>query len=160
MKKMIKLTAVALSALCLITGFAFLPAASVNAYAIPADMDISVTERDASGEYSTENAVYLSPDGDLIITEAGIYILTGTYTDKMILVDASAEDKVQIVLENAILTNRNGPAIYIRSADKVFLTSAEGTENTISDGSGYYFIDSETTPDAAVFSKEDLTVFA
>lgn len=158
MKKMINLTAIVLSALCLITGFAFLPAASVNAYAIPAELDISVTERDASGEYSAENAVFLSPDDELTITEAGVYILTGTYTDKMILVDASAEDKVQIVLENAILTNRNGPAIYIRSADKVFLTSAEGTENTISDGSGYYFTDSETTPDAAVFSKEDLTV--
>ena len=158
MNKMIRLTAIVLSALCLITGFAFLPAASVDAYAIPSNLDTSVTERDASGEYSTEDAVYLSPDDDLTITKAGVYILSGTYMNRMVTVDAGTEDKVQIVLENAILTNENGPAIYIRSADKVFLTAAAGTENTVSDGSGYTFTDGDTTPDAAVFSKEDLTV--
>ena len=41
---------------------------------------------------------------------------------------------------------------------QVFLTAAAGTENTVSDGSGYTFSDSETTLDAAVFSKEDLTI--
>ena len=158
MNKLIKLTATILSALCLMSGCVFLPAISVDAYAIPTDMDTSVTEKDASGEYSTEDAVYLSPDDDLIITKAGVYILRGTYMNRMVTVDAGKEDKVQIVLENAILTNENGPAIYIRSADKVFLTAAAGTENTVSDGSGYTFSDSETTLDAAVFSKEDLTI--
>ena len=76
----------------------------------------------------------------------------------MIVVDAGEEARVQLVLKDASLSNSSGPAIYVRSADKVFLTAAEGTVNTISDGSAYSFTDEETTPDAAVFSRDDLTI--
>jgi hypothetical protein len=76
----------------------------------------------------------------------------------MIVVEAGAEDKVQLVLENALISNENGPAIYVKSADKVFLTAAEGTVNEISDGAAYTLTDDDTTLDAAVFSKADLTV--
>ncbi len=117
----------------------------------------SVSERDASGDYDAAEAVTLSPEDDLTITEAGVYILSGSY-EKMIVVDAGEEAKVQLVLKNATLTNGNGPAVYVRSADKVFLTAAEGTVSTISDGSNYTFTDEETTPDAAVFSRDDLTI--
>ena len=117
----------------------------------------SVSERDASGDYDATETVTLSPEDDLTITEGGVYILSGSY-EKMIVVDAGEEAKVQLVLKNATLTNSNGPAVYVRSADKVFLTAAEGTVNTISDGSSYSFTDEETTPDAAVFSKDDLTI--
>ena len=117
----------------------------------------SVSERDASGDYDATEAVTLSPEDDLTITEGGVYILSGSY-EKMIVVDAGEEAKVQLVLKNATLTNSNGPAVYVRSADKVFLTAAEGTVNTISDSSSYSFTDEETTPDAAVFSKDDLTI--
>ena len=158
MKKTTKLAATVLTALCLTAGCAFLPSISTEAYAIPTNLDTSVTERDASGDYNTEKAVYLSPEDNLTITQAGVYILSGNYQNKMITVDAGEEDKIQIVLENTVLTNENGPAIYVRSADKVFITAAEGTENTISDGSGYKLTDNETTLDAAVFSKEDLTI--
>ena len=158
MKTITKLTATVLTALCLIAGCAFLPSISVEAHAIPANLDTSVTERDSSGEYNTEKAVYLSPEDNLTITQTGVYILSGSYKNKMITVDAGEEDKIQIVLENAVLTNESGPAIYVRSADKVFLTAAEGTENTISDGSNYVITDGETNLDAAIFSKEDLTI--
>ncbi|MBQ3865110.1 MAG: carbohydrate-binding domain-containing protein [Clostridia bacterium] len=120
--------------------------------------DTSVSDRDASGEYDTSDARALSPDGDLTITTAGVYILSGTYENQMITVDAGEEDKVQIVLDNAVITNAEGPAIYVRSADKVFITAKEGTVNTISDGSGYTLTDDDTTLDAAVFSKDDLTI--
>ena len=186
MKKTTKLAASVLAALGLLAGFVPLLSASADSLstvsgsgetvlvsgatpssknktvpsgiAAPSEIDTSVSERDASGKYNAEEAVYLSAEDDLTITHAGVYVLTGNYTDKMIVVDAAKEDKVQIVLENAVLSNKNGPAVYIRSADKVFLTAADGTENTISDGSGYTLSDGETTLDAAVFSKEDLTV--
>ncbi len=124
----------------------------------PASPDVSVSQRDASGEYDASQAVTLSPGGDLTITEAGVYILSGSYENAMIVVDAGEEDKVQLVLSNAVITNENGPAIYVRSADKVFLTAAEGTVNTVSDGSDYSLSDGETALDAAVFSKADLTI--
>ena len=120
--------------------------------------DSAVSNRDASGEYDTAGAVTLSPGGDLTITAAGTYILSGTYENQMIVVNAGEEDKVQLVLDTAEMTNANGPAIYIRNADKVFLTAAGGTVNTISDGVGYSLTDGDTALDAAVFSKEDLTI--
>ena len=131
---------------------------TASAETLSSDADYSVSKRDASGEYDAAEAVTLSPDDDLTITEAGVYILSGSYENTMIVIDAGEEDKVQLVLSNAALSNENGPAIYVRSADKVFITAAEGTVNTISDGSDYTLSDGETTLDAAVFSKEDLTI--
>ena len=122
------------------------------------EIDTSVSERDASGTYDGSEAYVLSPGEDLTIREGGIYILSGIYTNQMIVVDAGEEAKVQIVLQNADISNENGPAIYVRSADKVFLTAEEGTENTISDGSDYSVTEDDTTIDAAVFSKDDLTI--
>ena len=118
----------------------------------------TVTERDASGDYDASGAVTLASSDDLTITEAGTYILSGKYEDQTIIVEVGKEDKVQLVLQNAELTNADGPAILIRSADKVFLTAADGTENTISDGTGYTLTEGDAEVDAAVFSKEDLTI--
>lgn len=117
-----------------------------------------VSERDASGEYDASAAVTLAPGDDLTISEAGIYILSGSYENQMLTVQAGDEDKVQIVLNNAQIANADGPAILVRSADKVFLTAAAGSENSISDGSGYTLKEGDTAVDAAVFSKADLTV--
>ena len=118
----------------------------------------TVTERDASGDYDASEAVTLASSDDLTITEAGTYVLSGKYEDQTIIVEVGKEDKVQLVLQNAELTNADGPAILIRSADKVFLTAADGTENTISDGTDYTLTEGDAEVDAAVFSKEDLTI--
>ena len=170
MKKSVKTILVSALALVLLVGCGFVPAASAEspaaaassdgtgaAAASAASPDSSVSKRDASGEYDASEAVKLSPKDTLTITEAGVYLLSGEY-EGMIVVEAGEEDKVQLVLENASITNEDGPAIVVRSADKVFLTAAEGTVNTISDGKDYTLTDGETTVDAAVFSKADLTI--
>ena len=171
MKKSLKITLVCALALFLLAGCAAAPASSaenlstaysstgtvLTAALSASDPDTTVSKRDASGEYDASEAVALAPDGDLTITEAGTYVLSGNY-DGMIVVEVGEEDKVQLVLANAAITNESGPAIYVRSADKVFLTAAEGTVNTISDGSDYTLTDDDTTLDAAVFSRDDLTI--
>ena len=91
------------------------------------------------------------------ITSGGTYTLSGNITDTMVTVDAGNAD-VTIILDGATIKNSKGPAIYVRSADKVTVTLASGTTNTISDGSSYSITDSDSTLDAAVFSKADLTV--
>ena len=52
---------------------------------------------------------------------------------------------------------RLSAAIYVRSAKKVFVTLAEGTENTLANGGSYIAID-DNNIDAVIFSKEDLTL--
>ena len=142
--------------------FCFRIAASASDGAAPSaaaeSAESLVSDRDASGLYDASAAVTLAPGDDLTITAAGVYILSGSYENQMLLVQAGDEDKVQIVLNNAHLSNADGPAILIRSADKVFLTAAEGSENSISDGSGYSLTEGDTAVDAAVFSKADLTL--
>ena len=115
---------------------------------LASEYDISVSKRDASGEYDAQEAVTLLPDDDLTITVAGVYMLSGNYENTMIVVDVSKEDKVQLVLANANLSNANGPAIYVRSADKVFITAAEGTVKTLSPRVNIlnYFIDKVDMP--------------
>ena len=171
MKKSLKTTLVSALALCMLVGCGFSPAASAETLSAASSsggtvltvalsdsaIDTSVSDRDASGEYDASEAVKLSADGDLTITEAGVYVLSGDYAG-MIVIDSGEEDKVQLVLENASITNDSGPAIFVRSADKVFITAAAGTVNTISDGSDYTLTDGDTTLDAAVFSKDDLTI--
>ena len=91
------------------------------------------------------------------ITSGGTYTLSGNITDTMVTIDAANAD-VTIILNDATIKNSKGPAIYVRSADKVTITLASGTTNTISDGSSYSITDSDSTLDAAIFSKADLTI--
>ncbi|MEL7567771.1 MAG: carbohydrate-binding domain-containing protein, partial [Dehalobacterium sp.] len=90
--------------------------------------------------------------------DAGVYVLTGTLTDGRIMVEAADSDKVQIVLNEVSLTSSDNAPIYVKQADKVFLTLAEGTKNAVTDGAAYTLADGEEEPDAAIFSKEDLTI--
>ncbi len=161
MNKILKNTLTGALSLCLLAGCGLSGTGWTQASAADdaaAVIDISVSDRDASGEYDAADAVTLSPGDDLTITEAGVYVLSGVYENQMVVIDADEEAKVQLVLDNATLTNESGPAVYVRCADKVFITAAAGTVNSISDGADYTLADDETTLDAAIFSREDLTI--
>lgn len=91
------------------------------------------------------------------ISSGGTYTLSGEINDIMVTVDADNAD-VNLILNGVTINNSGGPAIYVRSADKVTLTLAEGSTNTLSDGYSYSITDSDSTLDAAIFSKADLTI--
>lgn len=91
------------------------------------------------------------------ITDEGTYIITGTLDDGMIIVDAEDTDKPQIVLSGADITSSTSAPVYVRAANKVFITLADGTENILTNGGSFEAID-ENDIDAAVFSKQDITL--
>ena len=91
------------------------------------------------------------------INKKGTYVVRGSLDNGQIIVDTDKESKVQIVLENAAIHSETSGALYIRQADKVFVTLASGTENTLSSGENFASID-ENEIDGALFSKEDLTI--
>ena len=95
---------------------------------------------------------------DVTITAAGTYLVKGAATDATLTVNAAKTDKIQLVFDGVSLSCTDGPAVYIKCADKVFITLADGSENFLSDGSSYEIVDDGSTLDAALFSKEDLTV--
>lgn len=136
-------------------------------------MDFSFSGRDENTEYDENSATEIlfseagsrvtgtgaTADGaDVTITAAGTYLVKGAATDATLTVNAAKTDKIQLVFDGVSLSCTDGPAVYIKCADKVFITLADGSENFLSDGSSYEIVDDGSTLDAALFSKEDLTV--
>ena len=98
-----------------------------------------------------------SADGSTVtITEKGIYRITGTLDDGQIIIDAK-DEKVQLVLSGASVTCTASAPIYVKDADKVFITLADGTENSLTDSSPAVADEDNDTPDAAIFSADSLT---
>ena len=92
------------------------------------------SNRDLKQEAELEEAVYVTlTDGDeLRITEAGVYVLSGTASEAAIYVEAGDDDKVQLVLDGLTIENESSPCIYVLNADKVFVTtSADSAHSTL-----------------------------
>ena len=127
-------------------------AADTASYAAESD---AFTARDLSqtADVSEATAVTVSDGETVTITEAGVYVLSGSAENAVIIVDAGDEDKVQLVLDGLSIVNAHQACILVENADKVFLTSAEGSENSLT-VSGKFTGDE----DAAVFSRDDLVL--
>lgn len=111
-----------------------------------------------SGSAAQCNSKDVEISGNTVTIKAeGTYILSGTLNDGMIIVDADETAKVQLVLKGVSVSNSASAAIYVKSADKVFVTLAQGTVNTLTNGGSYTAID-DNNIDAVIFSKCDLTI--
>lgn len=117
-----------------------------------------ITDRDLEQTADLSEAVsYTITDGQTItITSEGVYLISGTASNASVVVEAGDEDKVQIVLDGVSITNDSIPCIYIKSADKVFVTTTD-TDNTLA-VTGTFTADGETNTDAVIFSKDDLVL--
>lgn len=128
--------------------------------------DTHYSAKDLTWDSSSEVTINLSnptatdgvtvSDGVITITKAGNYRLSGTYSGQ-VKVEAADSDMVRLILDNATITNSTGAAINVVEADEVVIYTASGSTNTVSDGSSY----SDTasgSPDAAIYSKSDLTL--
>jgi len=117
------------------------------------------TTRDLTQTPDVSEAKYyaLSDGEDISITTAGVYVFSGTAKEVTITVEAGDDDKVQIVLNDASITNSEFPCIYVKNADKVFVTTIKGTENTLT-VSGTFTADGDTNTDAVIFSRDDLVL--
>ena len=114
-----------------------------------------VIQLNGSSATASSNSVKISGN-TVTITEEATYIISGTLNNGMIVVNADDTAKLQIVLNGVDVTSKTSAALYILEADKVFVTLAEGTTNTLANGGTFTAID-ENNIDAAVFSKQDLT---
>lgn len=136
-------------------------------------MDFEYSDRDKDASYDVASATNIALSGQgatvsgegaavegatVTITAAGTYVVTGELTAGSLVVNAGDADKVQIVLSGASIRNEAGPALNIQQADKVFVTLDDGTQNTLADGASYELMEGEDEPNAALYSKADLTI--
>jgi len=118
------------------------------------DVTDMFTQRDLLQTADLEEAteIALVSGEDVLIDEEGVYVLSGSAADVTVMVEAGDEAKVQLVLDNASIVNEDAPAIYVVSADKVFLTLTGDNDLEVT---GAY----ETKSlDSVVISKSDLTL--
>lgn len=148
-----------------------------SASSAPASVDFAqndsdmFTDRDRRVTYDEQNAILIQLNGDtaaasdksvnisgstVTITAEGTYVITGTLTNGMLIVNAEDTAKLQLVFDGVNIHSDTSAPLYILEADKVFVTLKDGTSNTLSSGESYVAID-ENNIDAAVFSKQDLT---
>ena len=126
------------------------------------------TDRDSKIDYeeSTASKIVLSSttakitgdgakleDKTVKITKEGTYILSGSSDGLNVVVEAADTEKVWLVFDNLSMKGVSAP-IQVLTADKVFITLAKGSTNTIED---IETAESEEL-NAAIYSKSDLTI--
>ena len=149
-----------------------------NNNADPVEVDFSRTdadmfsERDSRTEYDAGKAVQIQLNGTtasassnsvqingstVIMKEEATYVISGSLTNGMLVVNAPDTAELQLVFNGVDITSETSAALYILEANKVFVTLAEGTSNTLANGGSFTAID-DNNIDAALFSKQDLTL--
>ena len=136
------------------------------------DIDSMFTDRDKEVGYDEEKcvAITLSDDGSscdntsvaidgqtITITEEGTYLLSGSLSNGSVVVATDENVKVRLILNGVAINNDSSAAIYVQSADKVFITLAPDSENMLSNGGTYEAVD-DNNIDSVIFSKSDLTL--
>ncbi len=109
---------------------------------------------------SIEGSGVKNSGSEIKITSAGSYYITGTISDCNIVVEASKNDDVQLVLDNCNITSKTTAPINCVECDVLTITVTENSESTISDTGTYTkFTDTEKSePDGAIFTKTDLVI--
>lgn len=111
----------------------------------------------ASGANSDGVAVE-EADGEAVITVTGggTYRFSGELSGHVVIT-ADSEEDVQVILNGATITSDTDAAVSITEADEATVIVADGTENTLTDGSTRDE-DVDDVANAALYSKADLTI--
>ena len=127
---------------------------------------ISRQKESSDESYDEKNSVKITFSGDtaecsgkgvsvssssVAISEGGTFVLAGTLNNGTVTVNC--DDPVHLVLNNANLTSKTGPALYVQNAEKVTLTAYAGTKNTIT-SSG----ENADEKKGGIYSKDDLVI--
>lgn len=96
----------------------------------------------------------------ITITSQGNYYLTGTLSTGNIIINASDDAEVRLILAGVNITSNSTAVINGVNAKKVTITVQENTTNYLQDASSYtVFSDTEKQePDATIFTKTDLVI--
>lgn len=120
------------------------------------DVETTVTITLSDGASRADGAGVTVSGDTVTITAGGSYRVTGLLTNGQIVVNAP-EEKVVLALDGVSITCENSAAIYVIDAKKVILSLVSGSENALA-STGEYIQTDDNTVDAAIFSKDDLTL--
>jgi hypothetical protein len=85
------------------------------------------------------------------IKSSGTYRVTGILENGQIIIGASSNALVRVILNGAKITCATNAPIYVVTAEKVILVLAANTQNELADGAG-------NLDDGVIYAKADLTI--
>ena len=95
-------------------------------------------------------------DGVRRIEQGGAYHVVGQASGQLV-VDAKGSD-VTLLMDNVALSSPDGPVLWIQAASHVTILTVEGTQSRLQDSPTYTLPENEEEPNAAIFSKADLSI--
>ena len=97
-------------------------------------------------------------DGNVVIHNAGRYVISGSLEDGSIIVDTYRSAKVWILLDGVDITCSDDACFQVEQADKVFLTLADGSENRMTSGESWTETALAEKHGGVIFARDDLTI--
>lgn len=98
-------------------------------------------------------------DGELMIAYPGTYRISGTLNGQIVVDLGDFSGEVYLMLDDANVSCDNGPALYVKQADRTELYLCEGTLNSFRDGASYVVQEgAEQKSGAAIYSADDLQI--
>ena len=155
MKRVYRIVLTALLAIMMITLSVSLGSAESSTPIYAADEQFTDRDLEQTADLSEATYYTVTNGQDITIASAGVYVLSGEASNVTVYVEAGKDDKVQLVLDGVSVTNESFPVIYVKSADKVFVTTSADSTLSVT---GTFVSDGNTNTDGVIFSKSDLTL--
>ena len=96
-------------------------------------------------------------NGTVRISRPGAYLLSGEMEQGQISVDCPEDGKVTLYLNGVRVHNEQGPALIVgQCRPRLVISTVEGTDNELSDGTG--LLPGDGDPDGVIYSRSDLTI--
>lgn len=114
----------------------------------PSEQALSI-ETDIKDGYSFENGIYS-------FTKAGIYRITGEFSEGQLYVEAP-DEQVELHLAGVKLSSSKNAVIFVEDADEVKIKAIDGTINYLTDNR-VGVKNSDEDGSACVYSKDDLKI--
>ena len=97
----------------------------------------------------TDGSGVTESGGVVTVTQEGTYIFSGKSDNAQIVIAADEKADVKIVLDGAEIKSTSGSAVYAQTADKVIVTLAPESSNSLTDGGN---------SEACIYAECDLTI--
>lgn len=111
-----------------------------------------------TADLSAAKKLTVTSGQDLEITQAGVYVLSGTAQNTTVRVNVP-NGSVQLVLDGLSITNKDVPAIYVESAGSFFVTTASGSKNTLTVTEAFQTdAASEVEIESVIFAQSDIVL--
>lgn len=121
---------------------------SAEQEAVGTELELSFDEEDRNAAWSAADSTQITLSGNtasvsgsgasvsgqtIQISSTGIYVLSGTLTDGCIQVSCTEKGTVRLVLNGVSITCSDKAPVIVGEAEKVIITLADGTENSVTD---------------------------